>query len=57
MASECKIGWQAPARDPNTGAPVANSDKFPRGIKALADDVHALGMKVVQFHVVISFGN
>ncbi|KAJ3479183.1 hypothetical protein NLI96_g9237 [Meripilus lineatus] len=48
--------WQAPARDPNTGAPVANSDKFPRGIKALADDVHALGMKVGQLHVTISFG-
>ncbi|KAL7285676.1 hypothetical protein ACG7TL_000781 [Trametes sanguinea] len=29
--------WQAPARDPSTGAPVADPSKFPNGIKDVAD--------------------
>ncbi|KAI0361839.1 alpha-galactosidase [Trametes cingulata] len=37
--------WHAPARDPNTGAPVADPDKFPNGIKAVADQVHDMGLK------------
>ncbi|KAI0768483.1 alpha-galactosidase [Trametes elegans] len=37
--------WQAPARDPDTGAPVADPEKFPRGVKDVADQVHALGLK------------
>ncbi|OJT12590.1 Alpha-galactosidase [Trametes pubescens] len=37
--------WHAAARDPDTGAPVADPSKFPNGIKALADEVHGLGLK------------
>ncbi|KAL1952162.1 hypothetical protein VTO73DRAFT_1311 [Trametes versicolor] len=37
--------WHAAARDPDTGAPVADATKFPNGIKALADEVHGLGLK------------
>ncbi|KAI8995307.1 alpha-galactosidase [Trametes punicea] len=37
--------WQAPARDPSTGAPVADPDKFPNGIKDVADKVHSMGLK------------
>lgn len=38
--------WHASSRDPATGAPRADPGKFPNGIKALADQVHALGLKV-----------
>jgi alpha-galactosidase len=38
-------GWHAPARDPTTGAPLADPVRFPNGIKAVADQVHALGLK------------
>ncbi len=37
-------GWEAPARDPN-GALVADPDRFPHGIQALADRVHSLGLR------------
>ncbi|KAI0662631.1 alpha-galactosidase [Cubamyces menziesii] len=37
--------WQAPARDPSTGAPVPDPEKFPNGIKDVADQVHNLGLK------------
>ncbi|KAF8510879.1 alpha-galactosidase [Hysterangium stoloniferum] len=37
--------WQAPARDNSTGAPVADPQKFPNGVKNLADKIHAMGLK------------
>jgi alpha-galactosidase len=37
-------GWMAPERDRN-GDFVADADKFPSGIKALADRIHALGLR------------
>jgi alpha-galactosidase len=37
-------GWMAPERDRH-GDFVADPDKFPSGIKALADRVHALGLR------------
>ncbi|EIN04737.1 alpha-galactosidase [Punctularia strigosozonata HHB-11173 SS5] len=37
--------WQAPARDNSTGAPVADPQKFPNGIKDLADKIHDMGLK------------
>jgi hypothetical protein len=40
------IGWHAAARDNKTGAPVADPEKFPNGIKDLSDKIHALGLKV-----------
>lgn len=40
------VGWQADRRDPDTGAPVANEVTFPSGMKALADQIHAMGLKV-----------
>ena len=40
------LGWQAPARDPSTNAPVADPTKFPNGVKDLADKIHAMGLKV-----------
>ena len=39
-------GWQADRRDPGTGAPVENKDKFPNGMKDVADKIHAMGLKV-----------
>ncbi|KDQ06371.1 glycoside hydrolase family 27 protein [Botryobasidium botryosum FD-172 SS1] len=38
--------WQAPSRDPQTQSPRADPTRFPRGIKAVADEVHELGLKV-----------
>ena len=38
-------GWQLPHRDEN-GRLVADPAKFPRGIRALADDLHAMGLKL-----------
>lgn len=43
---DASVGWQADARDPETGAPVENKDKFPNGFKDVADKVHDLGLKV-----------
>lgn len=37
-------GWMAPERDRN-GDIVADPDKFPSGISALADRIHALGLR------------
>jgi hypothetical protein len=39
-------GWHAPARDNATGAPVADPQKFPNGVKDLADKIHGMGLKV-----------
>lgn len=44
-------GWHAPARDSATGAPVADPQKFPNGIKDLSDKIHDMGLKVC--HVAI----
>lgn len=38
-------GWSLPHRDEN-GRLVADPEKFPRGIGALADDLHAMGLKL-----------
>lgn len=40
------VGWQADRRDPSTGAPVENKDKFPNGMKDVSDKIHAMGLKV-----------
>ncbi|PCH33471.1 glycoside hydrolase family 27 protein [Wolfiporia cocos MD-104 SS10] len=37
--------WQAPQRNATTGAPVADPTKFPSGMKAVADQIHSLGLK------------
>jgi alpha-galactosidase len=38
-------GWMAMERDPKTGDLVPDPKKFPNGMKALADYVHAKGLK------------
>lgn len=38
--------WHAPARESGTGKPVADSTRFPNGIKHLSDNVHSLGLKM-----------
>jgi len=38
--------WQDVSRDPDTGVPRADPERFPNGIKAVSDKVHALGLKV-----------
>ncbi|KAG9116821.1 hypothetical protein FRC07_007427 [Ceratobasidium sp. 392] len=38
--------WQAPARESGTNKPVADSTRFPNGIKHLSDNVHGLGLKM-----------
>jgi alpha-galactosidase len=38
--------WAEPERDPATGRYVANHERFPSGIKALADYVHERGLKL-----------
>ena len=50
------LGWQADARDPDTGAPIAHTGKFPNGIKDLADKVHDMGLKVRTFLYVAAKG-
>jgi alpha-galactosidase len=37
--------WQAPARDPKTSAPLADPERFPKGLGWLVDEIHGLGMK------------
>ncbi len=37
--------WQTSSRD-SSGSLVADPARFPRGIKALADDVHSMGLKL-----------
>ncbi|MEZ0071870.1 NPCBM/NEW2 domain-containing protein [Planotetraspora sp. GP83] len=37
--------WAAPERDPGTGRLRAHPERFPSGIKALADYVHSKGLK------------
>ncbi|THH02862.1 hypothetical protein EW026_g106 [Hermanssonia centrifuga] len=37
--------WHAPSRNSTTGAPVADPNKFPNGIKDLSDKIHAMGLK------------
>ncbi|KAF9647601.1 alpha-galactosidase [Thelephora ganbajun] len=44
---ECySVGWHDVSRDPNTGAPRCDPERFPNGIKATSEKVHALGLKV-----------
>ncbi|KAH7107367.1 alpha-galactosidase [Auriculariales sp. MPI-PUGE-AT-0066] len=43
MIDDC---WHADSRDPDTGAPRAHPDKFSKGIKYIADEVHKLGLKL-----------
>ncbi len=38
-------GWMAMARDPKTGDLIADPEKFPHGMKAVADYVHSKGLK------------
>ncbi|MBO2447581.1 NPCBM/NEW2 domain-containing protein [Actinomadura barringtoniae] len=38
--------WAEPQRDPRTGRYVAHHERFPSGIKAIADYVHAKGLKL-----------
>jgi Alpha galactosidase A len=38
--------WSLSNRDPGTNELVPDPSKFPRGIKALAHDIHALGLKI-----------
>ena len=38
--------WSLCDRDPDTNELVPDPLRFPRGIKALADDIHALGLKI-----------
>lgn len=40
------VGWQAPTRDPVTGRLLAHPERFPSGIKALADKIHSKGLKL-----------
>ncbi|GJJ09984.1 hypothetical protein Clacol_004210 [Clathrus columnatus] len=42
LGYEC---WQAPARDPSTNAPLPDPQKFPNGLKSLADKIHGMGLK------------
>jgi hypothetical protein len=42
----CRPGWHAPARANGTNAPVADPEKFPNGVKDLADQIHGMGLKV-----------
>ncbi|KAG8978508.1 hypothetical protein FRB93_011116 [Tulasnella sp. JGI-2019a] len=37
--------WQAPARDPDSGAPLVDPVQFPLGMKHLSDRAHELGLK------------
>jgi len=37
--------WHAATRDPETGAPRPDPTRFPNGMKAVADEVHDLGLK------------
>ena len=38
--------WSLSNRHPGTNELVPDPLKFPRGIKALAHDIHALGLKI-----------
>ncbi len=38
-------GWMAKERDPKTGDLIPDPEKFPNGMKALADYVHSKGLK------------
>ncbi|KZV90413.1 alpha-galactosidase [Exidia glandulosa HHB12029] len=37
--------WHADERDKNTSAPLAHPERFSKGIKYIADEVHKLGLK------------
>ncbi|EKM60900.1 glycoside hydrolase family 27 protein [Phanerochaete carnosa HHB-10118-sp] len=37
--------WQAPSRDNQTGAPVADPTKFPNGMEYLSNKIHSMGLK------------
>lgn len=38
-------GWSTKHRDLTSGRLVVNATRFPRGMRALADDIHGLGLK------------
>ncbi|CAE6487046.1 unnamed protein product [Rhizoctonia solani] len=38
--------WHAASREAGTGKPVADSSRFPNGIKHLSDNIHSLGLKI-----------
>ncbi len=38
--------WHAPSREAGTNKPLANTTKFPGGLKAITDYAHNLGLKV-----------
>ncbi|KAH7322096.1 glycoside hydrolase superfamily [Rhizoctonia solani] len=38
--------WHAASREAGTGKPVADSTRFPNGIKHLSDNIHSLGLKI-----------
>ncbi|KAF8746738.1 Melibiase, partial [Rhizoctonia solani] len=38
--------WHAASREPGTNKPVADSTRFPNGIKHLSDSIHNLGLKI-----------
>ncbi|CAE6449781.1 hypothetical protein RSOLAG1IB_08589 [Rhizoctonia solani AG-1 IB] len=38
--------WHAPSREAGTGKPVADSTRFPNGIKHLSDSIHSMGLKI-----------
>ena len=38
--------WASRDRDPSTGLIVGNTSRFPRGMKALADDLHAMNLSL-----------
>ncbi|CUA68390.1 hypothetical protein RSOLAG22IIIB_07908 [Rhizoctonia solani] len=38
--------WHAASREAGTGKPVADSSRFPNGIKHLSDNIHNLGLKI-----------
>lgn len=48
-------GWQAATRDPITNAPRPDEERFPNGIKFLADRIHDLGLKVRQCNHILLF--
>ncbi|CAE7071792.1 unnamed protein product, partial [Rhizoctonia solani] len=45
MHSRCR-SWHAASREAGTGKPVADSTRFPNGIKHLSDNIHSLGLKI-----------
>ena len=48
--------WSLCDRDPDTNELIPDPLRFPRGIKALAVDIHSLGLKIgIYRHVLLAF--